>query len=101
MTDGLKPTYRQAIIAMLSVNPRVERIVLFGSRATGNFTPSSDVDIALFGDQLSLSDQAALSENMAARPMPQQVDLLIFHRLENEQLREHIRSRGVEWFSRK
>ena len=35
MTDGLKPKYREVIIAKLSAHPRVERIVLFGSRAMG------------------------------------------------------------------
>ncbi len=76
MTDGLKPAHRQAIIDALSANPKVERIVLFGSRATGTFTLTSDVDLALFGDDLTLSDQAALAEAVAELTVPQQVDLL-------------------------
>ena len=47
MTDGLKDAHREAIIAVLAANERVERAVLFGSRATGTNTVSSDVDIAL------------------------------------------------------
>ena len=101
MMDGLKPKYRDTIIARLSANPKVERIVLFGSRAMGAFRPTSDVDIALFGDGLSLNDQAALSESMAELSVPQRVDVLIHHRIENEALREHIRKYGIEWFRRK
>jgi type I restriction enzyme S subunit len=101
MTDGLKPEYRRAIIETLSANPKVERIVLFGSRAMGTFTPTSDIDLALFGDDLTLSDQAALTEAMAELAIPQRVDILIHHRIENQALREHIRKHGVEWFARK
>ena len=100
MTDGLKPEHRQAIIETLAANPKVERIVLFGSRATRTFTLTSDVDLALFGDDLTLSDQAALAEAVAELTVPQRVDLLIFHRIESQALREEIRKHGVEWFAR-
>ena len=46
MTDGLKDRHREAIIATIAANERVERAVLFGSRATGTYSASSDVDIA-------------------------------------------------------
>jgi uncharacterized protein len=62
MNDGLKDAHRAIIIGILSANPRVERAVLFGSRATGAFVSGSDVDIALFGDALTLDDQAELTE---------------------------------------
>jgi type I restriction enzyme S subunit len=100
MTDGLKPAHRQAIIDALSANPKVERIVLFGSRATGTFTLTSDVDLALFGDDLTLSDQAALAEAVAELSVPQRVDILIYHRIASQALREEIRKHGVEWFAR-
>jgi type I restriction enzyme S subunit len=100
MTDGLKPEHRQAIIETLAANPKVERIVLFGSRATGTFTLTSDVDLALFGDDLTLSDQAALAEAVAELSVPQRVDILIYHRIESQALREEIRKHGVEWFAR-
>ena len=58
MSDGLKEKYRRAIIDILSADEKVERIVLFGSRAMRTFRATSDVDIALFGDRLTLADQA-------------------------------------------
>jgi len=101
MTDGLKPKYREVIIAKLSAHPRVERIVLFGSRAMGTFTTTSDIDIALFGGSLTLSDQAILAEAMAELSIPQRVDILVYHRIESQPLREHIHRHGVEWFARR
>ncbi len=100
MTDGLKDKHRAAIVAAIAANGRVERAVLFGSRATGTNTVSSDVDIALFGDQLTLTDQARLSAAIDEIPMAQSVDLVLHNSIDNPALREHIRTYGVEWYRR-
>ena len=100
MTDGLKVVHREAIIAKIAANDRVERAVLFGSRATGTNTVSSDVDIALFGSGLTLTDQARLAAALDEIPMAQSVDLLLYDSISNRTLREHIRCQGVEWYAR-
>ena len=101
MTDGLKDAHREAIIAVIADNGRVERAVLFGSRATGTNTTTSDVDIALFGDRLTLTDQARLAAAVEAIPMAQSVDLILYDSVRDRTLLEHIRDDGVEWFARK
>ena len=100
MTDGLKDAHREAIIAEIAANDRVERAVLFGSRATGTNTVSSDVDIALFGDRLTLTDQARLAAALDEIPMAQSVDLLLHDSIQSRTLREHIRRQGIEWYAR-
>ena len=100
MTDGLKDAHREAIIAALTANERVERAVLFGSRATRTNTVTSDVDIALFGDRLTLTDQARLATAIEQIPMAQSVDLVLYASVRDQTLLEHIRNDGVEWFDR-
>ena len=100
MTDGLKDAHREAIIAVIAANGRVERAVLFGSRATGTNTTTSDVDIALFGDRLTLTDQARLAAAVEEIPMAQSVDLILYDSVRDRALLEHIRDEGVEWFVR-
>ena len=100
MTDGLKDAHREAIIAVIAANDRVERAVLFGSRATGTNTVTSDVDIALFGDRLTLTDQARLTAALEEIPMAQTVDLILYDSLRDRTLRKHIRCEGVEWYAR-
>ena len=100
MTDGLKDAHREAIIAEIAANERVERAVLFGSRATGTNTVSSDVDIALFGDRLTLTDQARLSGALDEIPMAQSVDLLLYDSIRDGTLLEHILTHGVQWYAR-
>ena len=100
MSDGLKAHHRAAIIATLAANHRVEKAVLFGSRAMGANTVTSDVDIALFGRQLTLTDQAKLAAACEELPMAQSVDLVLYSTIDNPALVEHIHSHGVEWYRR-
>lgn len=100
MTDGLKDIHRKAIIAEIAANDRVERAVLFGSRATGTNTISSDIDIALFGSRLTLTDQSRLSAALDQIPMAQTVDLVLYGLVRKEKLKNHIQKHGIEWFAR-
>ena len=101
MTDGLKKRHRKAVIDIIAANTRVERAVLFGSRATGTFRPASDVDVALFGDSLSMSDQANLAAAIQDLTIPQRVHLLLYGTVDSSDLREHIETQGVEWYRRR
>ena len=100
MTDGLKDTHRAAIVNLLRANKRVERAVLFGSRAKQTFTPASDVDIALFGKALTITDQGHLAAAMEELTIPQRVDLLLYHRIENATLCAHVLQDGIELYRR-
>ncbi len=100
MKDSLKEKYRRAIIEILAANERVERVVLFGSRAMKTHTSASDVDLALFGDRLTLTDQTRMAAAIEALTIPQRVDLLLYTHIENEKLKEHIKKHGMDWFRR-
>ena len=101
MNDGLKNKHRQTLVDILAANPRVERVVLFGSRAMGVYSPESDIDLALYGDELTLDDLAKLKVRIEETTIPQQVDLVRVTDIDNEKLLRHIREQGVEWFRRK
>lgn len=100
MTDGLKDKHRKAMIDILSANERVERVVLFGSRAMGTFTPTSDVDIVLYGAELTPTDRSKLATAIDELSMPQQVDLLLHKSIKKRELLDHIKAHGVEWWRR-
>ena len=100
MIDGLRDKHRNAIIEVLASNDRVERAILFGSRATETFTPDSDVDIALFGEGLTMTDQGRLATALEESAIPQRVDLVLYGQIDNDALREHIRQCGIEWYKR-
>lgn len=101
MMDGLKDKHRTAVIEIIAKNPHVERAVLFGSRATGTYTTTSDVDIAIFGTELTITDQGRIMAIIEELPMAQRVDVLIYEQLTNATLRRHIDTHGVVWYEKK
>ncbi len=101
MIDGLKDEQRAALIEILSANERVERAVLFGSRATQTHSATSDIDIALFGKNLTRADLARLAETVEELPYPHKVDLLIYKSIRNDAVRDEIDMHSVEWFKRR
>ena len=100
VNDGLKDRYKKAILRVLSSNEKVERAVLFGSRAIGKFTTTSDIDIALYGDDLTFSDYTRLATEMYHLTVPQRVDLLLYKNLKDNALRDHVDKFGIEWYRR-
>ncbi len=98
--DGLKIRYKKTIIETILRNKEVEKIVLFGSRATGMFTPCSDIDLVIFGSELTFDDQANIIENIKNLTVPYQVDVLIFHQIENNALLAEIKKDGVLWYKK-
>ena len=85
---------------MNAANDRVERAELFECRATGTNSVSSDMDIALFGDRLTLTDQTRLASVLDEISMAQSVDLAMHDSIQSRTLREHIRWHGTEWYAR-
>ncbi|MCH8474881.1 MAG: restriction endonuclease subunit S [Opitutales bacterium] len=99
MNDGLKDSQRDAIIGILKKCPKLERARLFGSRAMGTHSATSDVDIALDGN-LSLTDQAKLAEKLEQLTIPFKVDLVRVKEISSRELQEHIKKYGVVWYAR-
>ena len=53
MKYGLTQTAVGRICAVFARFPAVEKAVLYGSRAKGNFKPGSDIDLTLYGEALT------------------------------------------------
>ena len=100
MNDGLRDVHRDAIFSVFAADNRIERAVLFGSRATGTNTMSSDVIIALFGNGLTLTDQTCIAAALDKIPIAQSVDLVLYDSVRNEELGRHILKYGIEWYQR-
>jgi predicted nucleotidyltransferase len=100
MNGGLQEKHKQAFIETLTANKRVERVVLFGSRAMGTFATTSDVDLALFGEQLTRSDLADLGAAVEQLSVPQRVDLLLYKDIGNDNLLRHIAEHGLVGYHR-
>ncbi|NDV28513.1 nucleotidyltransferase domain-containing protein [Desulfovibrio sp. JC010] len=95
--DGIALRHKQKLLEILSAYERVERVILFGSRAMGSYTTESDIDLVLIGDKISMTDQAAIIDAIEQTSIPQRVDIVLYRTISSEKLLEHIREFGVEW----
>jgi predicted nucleotidyltransferase len=88
------------IIQVVSGCAKVERVVLFGSRAKKNHRESSDWDIALKGDEISLPDILSLQVQIDELWLPCAVDLVVYNSIQNSALKEHIDKVGIVVWNR-
>ena len=97
---GLPDKTVTIIRQILADFPAVNKAVIYGSRANGNYRPGSDIDLTLFGDQLDLRTLGEIAARLDESPIPYQVDLSIFEKLDHVKLREHIERVGVVFYLR-
>ena len=71
--------------------PEVEEVLVFGSRAKGNYQRGSDIDLAIKGKDCShrtaMDIAGYLNEEL---PIPYYTDVVYYEGLKNESLKEHI-----------
>lgn len=97
---GLPDKTLTTIRHILAECPAVEKAILFGSQAKGNHRPGSDIDLTLIGDQLDLTILGELATRLEESPIPYQVDLSLWSRIDHAKLREHIERVGVVFYQR-
>ena len=76
---GLLPDDLLILRALLHQLPGLERVSVFGSRATGRHRSSSDLDLALFGERLGTLAAAEVRERFAASDFVKRVDAVRVH----------------------
>ena len=100
MRYGLKEHTIESICGVLALHPNVEKAVLYGSRAKGNYKHGSDIDLTLCGDALTSQELGAIIEELDDLLLPYKIDLSIFEQLDHAKLREHIERVGVVFHQR-
>lgn len=97
---GLPDTTLAIIRQILADFPEVEKAILYGSRAKGNYQHGSDIDLTLMGDQLDLRLLGEIAARLDESPIPYMVDLSLRDRLNHAGLKAHIEQVGVVFYQR-
>jgi uncharacterized protein len=100
MRFGLPEETIAEIQAVLSLYPEVEKAILYGSRAMGNFKPGSDIDLTLVGAELTHNHLLGVMSDLDDLLLPWMIDLSLFATLDHPGLREHIVRVGVTLYER-
>ncbi len=88
------------ILQAMSKLKEIERAVIFGSRAMGNYKKGSDVDMVIMGNNITTILQ--LDEYLnEIYPLPYFFDIINYNEISNKKLKEHIDKVGKEIYVRK
>ncbi len=98
---GLKETTIHKIRTVLSHYPQVEKAILYGSRAKGNYKNGSDIDLTLRGGaDLTLNLLYKIMEELDDLLLPYTIDLSIFDDIHDPDVIEHIQRVGVTFYEK-
>lgn len=98
MTFGLSETTCATICNILKQYPKIEKAVIYGSRAKGNYQNGSDIDLTLLGEGLDYKLLTTVAGALDDSLIPYTVDLSIFAYIDNPNLIEHIQRVGKVFY---
>lgn len=93
MKFGLKQTTIDKIRGVFARHPEVERAILYGARAKGNYRNGSDID-------LTLNVLYKISSELDDLLLPYTIDLSILKDISDADVLEHIERVGVTFYER-
>ena len=101
MRYGLPQSAVQRICAIFKRYPQVEKAILYGSRAKGNYKNGSDIDLTLRGGaDLSLNVIYKILDDLDELLLPYTIDLSIFKDIRDPDVIEHIQRAGITFYDK-
>ena len=98
MRFGLKENIILSIQGVFASFPEVDEVILYGSRAKGNYKPGSDIDLTMKGTNLNLSLVNSINIKLDDLLLPYTFDLSVFNHINNPDLLDHISRLGVVFY---
>lgn len=96
---GLTPSVIAMLQDVFAKYPRVTEVRLYGSRAKGNFSNGSDIDLSIMDGAVTGAQLMRIANDIDELPLPYCVDLSLFHQVDNPALAEHILRVGKVFYS--
>ncbi len=88
---GLSEAELQTLRTVFARFPQIEEVILFGSRAHGTHRPSSDIDLAIKGKEITLDTLAKLRYILEEETnLPYFFDVVVYDKIENVELKRAI-----------
>ncbi|MDF1589164.1 MAG: nucleotidyltransferase domain-containing protein [Gammaproteobacteria bacterium] len=80
--------------------PQVEKVIIYGSRAKGNFRLGSDIDLTLLGRQLNGLVLSHILVDLDDLNMPYMLDVSLFDQIGSDDLVSHIERVGKVFYQK-
>lgn len=100
MTDfGLQPHIMEQMTAVLKNHPGVLKAAVFGSRAMGNYTPHSDIDIVVYGS-LDWKEIERIKSDLNDLDIIYKTDCIHYQDIKLDALKEHVDKYAVVFYTK-
>jgi predicted nucleotidyltransferase len=96
---GIYPNSYKEIISILQKHDSIEKAIIYGSRAKGNYREGSDIDFTLFGT-IQYDELIQLKNEFEESYIPYLFDISIYNDLQSESLKEHINRVGQLFYEK-
>lgn len=97
---GLSLTTLDKLNSVFAQHNAIDSVLIYGSRAKGNYRAGSDIDLTIKGDEISFAEFLQIEDQIDDLMLPYTVDLSQYCQLENTDLIAHIDRIGVAIYSR-
>ncbi len=87
---GLSDEIIQSLREVFREQPNVREVILFGSRAKGNYTTGSDIDLAVRADNLSFRQLMDIHARIEDLELLYKVDVINYDKVAGTPIGEHI-----------
>jgi len=101
MKFGLNEDSLQLIFSVFRKFPEVEEVIIYGSRAKGNYKEGSDIDLTLKGRFVNEDIKSRIYQELEDLPTPYLFDVSLFKTIESESLLDHICRIGTVFYQKK
>lgn len=99
MKYGLTDATIAKIGGVFAQFPEIEKAIIYGSRAKGNYKVGSDIDLTLIGAKLSQMTCMTIADTLDDLLLPYSVDLSVFALLNHPELEAHIQRVGLVFYA--
>lgn len=98
---GLKSSDIERIKAIFSNFSQIEKVLLYGSRAMGNYRPASDIDLTIIGNDIDLTLQQKIELELDDLLLPYKFDISIYNKINNPDFLHSINKTGKLFYEKK
>ena len=98
---GLDENIINSIKKVFSKYSEIDKACIFGSRARGDYKETSDIDIVLYGDDLTHTLNTKIFYDLEELYLVYKIDLINFNSLkDDDKLKKNILNEGVEIYAK-
>jgi predicted nucleotidyltransferase len=100
MNFGLSQPTIDQINKVFAMHHSIEEVLIYGSRALGNYTNGSDIDLTIISQELDFTELLTIKSQLSNLLIPYKVDVSVYSQIDNEELKAHINEYGKQFYKR-